>query len=491
MRSASTSSIPQPQRQNSPSEPVSLAPKETMTEVHQPVIPSPLGTPMQISPDKPAPYPMSALNFAKPFNTSPSGSFNGMDPFMCLDEDNMLNSECNYQDLIMWNQYPTDLDMYPNIGLDNMAPPFLESAESYSSSEPTASGSMHTSISHPHTSSTSIDSTDIDRPFQNFDSEARQEPAVIPEFEVVIAAECAWPLARCNPPIFSGACPRTAILHLENLEQHSRYESTWRNMDQNIDSSDQDCQGEIAVIPLGHSTRDRILAITQSFLHTALETHRGGMKAWDKAASPGGNFNFLVLPPSKVLEYFLRSYVRSLSPYYTLINGGVLDPNELMLNNQASTLLLLLMIASGATAVPTAEARCLTAGLTETCRISLFHIIEKDVELSADPVVLRCALLFTILGAWSGDAWHMNIAMGQRGMYLAVSSDHPLNAAETDSRQMLKHAGMLEPSPPVSISTDAASIELRWRAWQEQESKSRYVLCHTLQPHLLLASTSP
>jgi hypothetical protein len=113
--------------------------------------------------------------------------------------------------------------------------------------------------------------------------------------------------------------------------------------------------------------------------------------------------------------------VLSLAPYYLLINGGVLDPNELMLNNQASTLLLLLMIANGATSLPTTEARCLTAGLTETCRISLVDIIEKDVELSADPVVLRCALLFTMLGVWGGDAWHMNIAMGQRGMYLAVS----------------------------------------------------------------------
>jgi hypothetical protein len=92
-----------------------------------------------------------------------------------------------------------------------------------------------------------------------------------------------------------------------------------------------------------------------------------------------------------------------------------------MLNNQASTLLVLLMIAQGATATPTAEARCLTAGLIETCRISLFDIIERDVELSADPVVLRCALLFTILGAWSGDKWHSDIVMGQRCMYLSVS----------------------------------------------------------------------
>ena len=80
------------------------------------------------------------------------------------------------------------------------------------------------------------------------------------------------------------------------------------------------------------------------------------------------------------------------------------------------------MIAHGAAALPTAEARCLTAGLTEACRISLFKVIEKNVDLSADPVVFKCALLFTILGAWGGDASHMNLAMAQRGMYLAVSN---------------------------------------------------------------------
>lgn len=386
-----------------------------------------MNTQIQGSPQK-APTPvysnsMPAFNFGNtPFNTSPSESLRGMDNFMCLNDEDMLTGENNYQDLMMWNQYPSEIEMYPNTMTGKIGAPFMEMAESYSSSDAMASVSMHTSISLPHTGSTSISSqADFERPFKIVEANGLTTgESMIPEFEVVIAAESAWPLARCNRPIFSGACPRTAIVHLENLEQHSRYENTWKMLDNNIDSSEIDYKNQISVVPFSSSTRDRILAITQSFLHTALETHRGGMKAWDKG-SPHSNFNFLVLPPSKVLEYFLRSYVRSLAPYYTLINGGNLDPNELMLNNQASTLLLLLMIATGATAVQTAEARCLTAGLTETCRISLFNIIEKDVELSADPVVLRCALLFTILGAWSGDAWHMNIAMGQRGMYLSVS----------------------------------------------------------------------
>ena len=159
-----------------------------------------------------------------------------------------------------------------------------------------------------------------------------------------------------------------------------------------------------------------------------LEIHRGGLNGYPKGgyASPG-DFSFVVLPPTKILEYFLRSYVRSLSYYFPLVVAGCVDPNEMLINNQASTLLVLLMIAQGAAAVPMAEARYLAAGLTETCRISLFDIIEKDVELSADPVALRCALLFTILGAWSGDKWQMDISMGQRGMYLSVSGYEATN----------------------------------------------------------------
>ncbi|KAK2624558.1 hypothetical protein QTJ16_005751 [Diplocarpon rosae] len=438
-----------------------LAPKEPKPDSPPALAVSPMTSRVQ-SPPKTTPVyadSMPTFNFGTtPLNMSPRESVKGaLDTFMCMDED-MLGVDTSYQDLMIWNQYPAELDMFPN---PTSGKQFMEMAESYSSSEALVSHSMHTSVSAPHTGSTSISSqADFERQFRIFDHGGMSAgDGMIPEFEVVIAAESAWPLARCNQPTFSGACPRTAILHLENLEQHSRYESTWTMLDTIIDSSDVNYKNQISVVPFSSSTRDRILAITQSFLHTALETHRGGMKAWDKG-SPHANFNFLVLPPSKVLEYFLRSYVRALAPYYTLINGGALDPNELMLNNQASTLLLLLMIASGATAVETSEARCLTAGLTETCRISLFNIIEKDVELSADPVVLRCALLFTILGAWSGDAWHMKMAMGQRGMYLS----------------MLKHAGMLEPLVPGTISSaDALNIELQWRAWQQQESKNRLV----------------
>lgn len=174
-------------------------------------------------------------------------------------------------------------------------------------------------------------------------------------------------------------------------------------MNDMLSPSDQFLDDTFRVAPLLTTTRDKIIAFAQSFLLKALMTHHSG----SHGNPMGATTTFFTLPPSNVLENLLRSSVRSLSPYYSLIHGGTLDPNEMMLDNDTSTLLFLLMMAQGASTVPKAEARYLVAGLTETCRISLFDVIEKNVELSADPIVLKSALLFTLLGAWGGDAWRM------------------------------------------------------------------------------------
>jgi len=356
---------------------------------------------------------------------SPHSRVEGLEDFMQLGND-FSAQDPSYQDLLVWPEYPLELDMYANpmpIARPEMPmPTFTDMSDLSSGSEPMTASSSRGSI---HTRGTSIMSTG------EYDAGIKSmEPPIgilgdtmIPEFEVVIAAEAAWPLARCNPPIYSGTCPRTAIVHLECLEQKSKADGTWSPLEKYLEQVDWDASDLASVVPLTSRTRDKMLAIAQSFLHKALEIHRGGLINYPKPgyASPG-DFNFIVLPPTKILEYFLRSYVRSLSYYFPLVVAGCVDPNEMLINNQASTLLVLLMIAQGAAAVPMAEARYLAAGLTETCRISLFDIIEKDVELSADPVALRCALLFTILGAWSGDKWQMDISMGQRGMYLSVST---------------------------------------------------------------------
>ncbi|KAI2624893.1 hypothetical protein GGR54DRAFT_540217 [Hypoxylon sp. NC1633] len=390
---------------------------------------------------------------------SPHPRIEGLDEFLQLGND-FIPQEPNYQDMLVWSEYPLDLDMYTNnmplTHADVPMPTFTELSDISSNSE-----HMSSSRGSIHTRSTSIMSSgDFDTGIKPVDMTlSTPTDAMIPEFEVVIAAEAAWPLARCNPPIYSGTCPRTAIIHLESLEKKSRHEGTWNSLEQYLEQVDWDAADLASVIPMTSRTRDKMLAITQTFLHKALEIHRGGVHGQNKISSPR-LLSFLVLPPSKILEYFLRSYVRNLSFFYSLVSAGCVDPNEMLQNNQAAALLVLLMIAQGASAVPTAEARALSAGLIETCRISLFDLIEKDIEMSADPTALRCALLFTLLGAWSGDKWLMDIAMGQRGMYLS----------------MLKHAGMFESQPSMIPSFNSSTnAELQWRSWLHRESQNRLV----------------
>lgn len=297
-------------------------------------------------------------------------------------------------------------------------------------SEPMMASSSRGSIDRTNDTSMAASLNNDPGPYKMIDMSLIVEAEnSVAEFSAVIAAEAAWPMARCSQPMYSGRCPRTAIVHLEALESKLREEGTWTALQSYLDRAALEGDSNVLpqVKPLSANSREQMLAITQSFLHKALEIHRGGFSMYAKTNLMQHGpfpFNFIVLPPSNIVEYFLGSYVRSLTVYFSLVQCHIIDPNEMLYNTQASTLLVLLMIAQGAAAVPMAEARFLSGGLIETCRISLFDIIERDVELSADPIVLRCALLFTLLGAWSGDAWLMNIAMGQRGMYLSVSTAH-------------------------------------------------------------------
>lgn len=287
----------------------------------------------------------------------------------------------------------------------------------------------------------------------------------IPDLGAIIASQDGWTVFRCTPSIPSSSCPKTARLNLEKLEQSLRNHEGWSNWRPTWDEADFAAGEKLTVMQLHESSRDKLLAITQSFLHKALDIHKEGM-----TGSPVGgrsptstNSNFVLLPPARVLEYFMRSYANNFERYYSLTSRGILDPNELLqcYNDKASSLLVLLMIAQGAMVIPSVEARWLTGGLTEACRISLFDLIEKNITMASDPIVLHAALLFTVQAAWSGDKWQMDIAMGQRGMYFA----------------MLRHSGILEPrhtmTPP--RMDGRATPEGLWSDWIQQESKSRYV----------------
>jgi hypothetical protein len=346
-------------------------------------------------------------------NTSDSGQFPSLEQL-----------GPNYQDMSQgYPSFYSGEDLLEYMGFDAHKNPSLI-AYDQSEGSPSMGFLSNSSPLTPHTRGTSIsedfDMQHIHHPMNHKSLELRFDTAAIqgsiPEFDDVVKAEASWPLARCTKPLYSGTCPRTALAHLTFFERSSKGHGTWEPLEKYVREHVNWKDGDLTeVVPLKDYTRDSMLAITQKFLHKALEIH-------GSAGAKDGYGGFVVLPSSDIIHYFLRSYVRSLSVYYPLVVSGRVDPNKMLADCRPSTLLLLLMIAQGAAAMPVAEARYLSTGLTETCRISLFDIIEKNVELSADPVALRCALLFTLLGAWSGDKWLMDIAMGQRGMYMSVSA---------------------------------------------------------------------
>jgi hypothetical protein len=288
--------------------------------------------------------------------------------------------------------------------------------------------------------------------------------AGVPDLAAIVAAQDGWTVFRCTPSIPSSSCPRTARTNLERLELSLRNHEGWSNWSPSWDEADFQQGGQVAVSKLGEATRDKLLAITQSFLHKALDIHKDGSSSASSGESPGSiasGTNFVLLPPGRVLEFFLRSYANSFERYYPTCARGVLDANELMknYNDKASSLLILMMIAQGAMNIPSVEARWLTGGFTEACRISLFDLIEKNIIMAGDPIVLRAALLFTVQAAWSGDKWQMDIAMGQRGMYFA----------------MLRHSGILETRPVTSAPqmNSNTTTDTVWQDWMQQESRSR------------------
>lgn len=242
-------------------------------------------------------------------------------------------------------------------------------------------------------------------------SSGLQEP------DAVIASHQAWPFFQCNRvEKYAFYPPKTAHIYLEGLAQTLRNQATWQAWSDLVDERSLDVATERKILtePIVGWSREKLLAITQSFLHKALDIHKNDRaNREDSPPSPGSSRDaFLMLPPPDVMQYFLRSYSVRYEPYYSSVPGGRLDPNALMhsANSKAASLLILLMVASGASATATVEARYIASGLTEACRISLFDLIEKDVMQSRDPLVLRSALLFICQAAWSGDKWHMDVS---------------------------------------------------------------------------------
>ena len=157
------------------------------------------------------------------------------------------------------------------------------------------------------------------------------------DLPAVIAAQECWNCFRSAPVPSPSQCPRTARVHLEKLERtlknHDLW-STWRPAFEDVDTS----QDAMMVVAPHEAARDKLLAITQTFLHKALDIHKDG----SLGTPPGGatpcsmDSAFVLLPPSRVLHHFLRSYANSFDKFFPMTSRGALDVNEHLMDPNTS-----------------------------------------------------------------------------------------------------------------------------------------------------------
>ncbi len=265
----------------------------------------------------------------------------------------------------------------------------------------------------------------------DFSAESEQQSRDTEESDARVASQEAWPFFSCNrAPKSDCFPPATAAIYVEGLLQvltthewqiprdaHHRAAETALN---------ELLQGEEIMDAIVSHPMETLNAATQVILYKACTIHRteqGLMESVSNILNGKDNQGKIKLPPPDAIVRFVESYIAHHKPYYACA-ADLAHSNVPMLqsNVEATKLLMLFTIAQGAAFVSDPAARYLASGLIEACRLFLFESIEKDILLSRDPTVLHSALLFTTAAAWSGDNWHMDIAMGQRGMYIAVSS---------------------------------------------------------------------
>lgn len=244
----------------------------------------------------------------------------------------------------------------------------------------------------------------------------------VEEHDHVGEVEEGWPVFRCNPLKNSATCPPTSGIYLDGLLNLLKTHETWSSWIAKTHLVNCIAPGRLDVEPFDDVSREKLTAVIQGFLHYAFGVHQG--RTTNGSHSQTSPFSgFMILPPANALQSFLSAYIRQFENYHDCCPGVVLNPNWLLHQSDAnlSSMLVLLMLAFGAAADSTPEARYFSSGLVEVCRISWQNVVERDPGLTTDPAALLSGLLLTSLQAWSGDKTFMEVAMGQRDSYINVS----------------------------------------------------------------------
>ena len=250
-------------------------------------------------------------------------------------------------------------------------------------------------------------------------NEPSRSPVDAQDDEAVLTSRKHWSSFKCIPPEVHTKCPRTAGVYFESLLQ------TLSNHDEQVTSASRgdtvmintSTEPLVSVVALDNFARDKLLVCTQALLQKALQSHRNQpfMTAKYTAASfhhlRRANDAFIVLPASEVLDSYIRTYACRFEHNYPVTPSGQLGINTSMQLGESRTpaLLLLLMIALGSMNHRGPRVQYLANGLTEVCRIGVSEALEGNVDTQWDICSLKSALLFTILAAWGGDKWHMDV----------------------------------------------------------------------------------
>jgi hypothetical protein len=296
--------------------------------------------------------------------------------------------------------------------------------------------------------------------------------------DIITIVQDSWAGFRCNQTRPNLPNFKITSMHLKGLAEMLHSQDVWEHWPvPNKNRLELAFQSRILCTPLSPQSRDIMSSMFQSMLQYTFHVHglsHGssiqpdfGGSHWDQRLSATRTNSYVILPPANILETFLQSYVDRIEHLYPSVCGSEIQPNVILTssrNPEIPALLLLLMIAAGATGSGRRDSFYFTNGLTEVCRVSLWQLSEHNADLRSDLMVLRCTLLLTILAAWSGDKCQMHASMGNRAVYL----------------NMLSQSGLLNGQSHVLSLADArADTNSAWQQWKNAECGKRYVFSTT------------
>jgi hypothetical protein len=296
--------------------------------------------------------------------------------------------------------------------------------------------------------------------------------------DIITIVQDSWAGFRCNQTRPNLPNFKITSMHLKGLAEMLHSQDVWEHWPVPTKNRlELAFQSRILCTPLSPQSRDIMSSMFQSMLQYTFHVHGlshgssiqpdfGGTH-WDQRLNATRTNSYVVLPPANILETFLQSYVDRIEHLYPSVCGSEIQPNLILTssrNPEIPALLLLLMIAAGATGSGRRDSFYFTNGLTEVCRVSLWQLSEHNADLRSDLMVLRCTLLLTILAAWSGDKCQMHASMGNRAVYL----------------NMLSQSGLLNGQSHVLSLADArADTNSAWQQWKNAECGKRYVFSTT------------